>query len=579
MTTKVDTLDVEAFLDADSEALHICNKWQEWDSYRQDWKSEKIELRNYLYATDTRTTSNNRLDWANSTTVPKLTQIYDNLKANYLAALFPRKMWFDWKPLDNKAASKAKANVIKQFMLSKLEQDQFELTAEALVDDFIIYGNKFGIVEWVSEREVINEGTDLEEVVEGYVGPRLSRISPLDIVFNPAAPRFQDSPKIIRSIVTEGSLKKYDIAPELLEKVYSNRNHLGTYPNLEKQEAYVADGFSDLTHYYGSGFVEILTFYGDIYDKNSGQLRTNRKITIIDRAYVVKDEPFTSWSGHDGIFHASWRSRPDNLWGMGPLDNLVGMQYRGDHLENLKADVFDFVALGMIKIRGDVEDFEHRPGERIYMGEEGDVEFLTPDATVLAVDNQIAILHQQMEEFAGAPRQAMGIRTPGEKTAFEVQNLAEGASRIFQHKASKSEKEFFEPVLNDMFRSAKQNMDRVEVIEFFDEPSNSSLFVDITRKDIAANGALKPIGARHFAEQQRRIQTLNNLIQVRLADPSVGAHLSGKKIAEIMAEEVGEPDLFKPTVAIEEQLEIQEASQDAEAQNFENLALKQELGE
>jgi hypothetical protein len=83
--------------------------------------------------------------------------------------------------------------------------------------------------------------------------------------------------------------------------------------------------------------------------------------------------PLPSWLGTAPIFHAGWRSRPDNLYAMGPLDNLVGMQYRIDHLENLKADVFDQIALPMLKIRGDVEDFEYMPAGRVYIGEEGDV--------------------------------------------------------------------------------------------------------------------------------------------------------------------------------------------------------------
>ena len=48
---------------------------------------------------------------------------------------------------------------------------------------------------------------------------------------------------------------------------------------------------------------------------------------------------------------AGWRPRPDNLYAMGPLDNLVGMQYRIDHLENLKSDVFDQIAYPILKIR------------------------------------------------------------------------------------------------------------------------------------------------------------------------------------------------------------------------------------
>ena len=119
---------------------------------------------------------------------------------------------------------------------------------------------------------------------------------------------------------------------------------------------------------------------------------------------------------------------------MGPLDNLVGMQYRIDHLENLKADAFDQIAVPLIKIKGLVEDFEFQPGERIYTGEDGDVEFLRPESSILQANLEIQELEAEMEIMAGAPREAMGIRTPGEKTAFEVQRLDAAASRTFQHK-------------------------------------------------------------------------------------------------------------------------------------------------
>jgi len=41
---------------------------------------------------------------------------------------------------------------------------------------------------------------------------------------------------------------------------------------------------------------------------------------------------------------------------------------------------------------------------------------------------------QIMEEMAGAPKEAMGIRTPGEKTRYEVQSLENRSGRIFNHK-------------------------------------------------------------------------------------------------------------------------------------------------
>ena len=47
-----------------------------------------------------------------------------------------------------------------------------------------------------------------------------------------------------------------------------------------------------------------------------------------------------------------------------------------------------------------------------------------------------------MEMLAGAHREAMGIRSAGEKTAFEVQSLMTAAGRNFQPKTAPFERLF-----------------------------------------------------------------------------------------------------------------------------------------
>lgn len=571
-------LDVQHLLSPDNLACEIADKWQEWHSLRDQWVEEKKELRNFVFATDTRTTSNNRLPWSNSTTTPKLTQIYDNLKANLSAALFPNSDWVRWEAHDLSGASNEKRKTIQAYMENKIRQSQFEIVADLLVDDYILYGNCFATVEFSSEYTQLESG----EQIAGYVGPRLVRISPFDIVFNPTSSSFKNSPKIIRSIVTLGELKRDVIRGDenksiVFDKMLYNRQTVSGTDTLEKGEGYVADGFSNIQHYYGSNYVEVITFYGDIFDTDTNELRENRIITVVDRAYILEDKAFPSWLGQDSVFHSGWRSRPDNLWAMGPLDNLVGMQYRIDHLENLKADVFDQIALPLLKIRGDVEDFKYEPGGRIYMGEEGDVAPMVPDATALNANFQIQALENKMEEFAGAPRQAMGIRTPGEKTAFEVQTLQNAASRIFQHKASKFEREFIEPVLNAMLEAARRNMDYVDTIRVLDDETGALLFQSITKEDITARGRITPIGARHFAERAQRVQNINSLIQIK-QDQTVGAHISGKKIAELISYELGEEALYGENIAVQEQMKTQQVAQDQEADMMERMQVAAEEG-
>lgn len=572
------TLDLDTMITPDLIASQLAVKWVEWDKYRDSWIEEKKELRNYLYATDTRTTSNSKLPWCNSTTTPKLTQIYDNLKANYSAALFPNSTWMTWDAHDKEASDEAKAKVIQGYMSNKLRLGDFETTADRLIDDFILYGNCFATVEYQTDYSEV-EG----EIIQGYIGPRLVRISPYDIVFDPTAADFSNTPKITRTLTSLGEVRKMiengDTAKEgIFSKMMANRREVASADRLTKSEAYVADGFSSIELYYSSDYVELLTFWGDIYDIETDTLKTNRKITIVDRAYVLSDEPIASWLGSAPIFHAGWRSRPDNLYAMGPLDNLVGMQYRIDHLENLKADVFDQIALPILKIRGDVEDFDYGPGARIYMGEEGDVGPMVPDATALNADLQISDLANKMEELAGAPRQAMGIRTPGEKTAFEVQTLQNAAGRIFQHKAAKFEKEFIEPVLNAMLESARRNIEKDDTIAFNDESLGATLFKTITKQDITAKGKIVPMGARHFAERATRIQNLNQLIGLKQSDPSIAVHISGKALAKIISEEINEPEIFGENIAIEEQKDAQLAMQDAEADVEEEMMVAAEEG-
>ena len=77
------TIDLYSLIAPHALATEIADRWTIWNNSRQQKIEEWKEIRNYIYATDTRTTSNSKLPWTNSTTTPKLTQIADNLHANY----------------------------------------------------------------------------------------------------------------------------------------------------------------------------------------------------------------------------------------------------------------------------------------------------------------------------------------------------------------------------------------------------------------------------------------------------------------------------------------------------------------
>lgn len=566
------TIDFSQFINPDLLAVEISRKYQTWRNARSYKETEWGELRNYLFATDTRSTTNSTTPWKNTTTRPKLTQIRDNLHANYLTNLFPNGSWLKWESDTKEDATKQKRETIAAYMDTKIRQSDFEVTMSRLVYDYIDYGNAFATVEFANDTYE-EEGTG--DSVYNYIGPKIRRISPYDIVFNPRSPSFRAAPKVVRTVNTLGELRrKIDKTGneeylEIFKRVMSNRTHVltGMGADFEKSEGFIADGFGTIQDYYNTDEIEILTFYGDIYDQENDVLYENYEIAVVDRAYIIKKEQSNSWLGTPPFFHVGWRHRPDNLYAMGPMDNLVGLQYRMDHLENLRADVFDQVAFPIMKIVGDVDDWEHRPGAKIYIDGEGDVSYLAPDTTALQADFQIQEIERTMEEMAGAPRQAMGIRTPGEKTAFEVQQLENASSRIFQNKTEHFERIFVEPILNAMLAIARRNMDEVDVVRVLDNETGALLFSTITREDITAKGKIRPIGARHFARRAQKVQNLQALHQIKQSDPSVGVHMSGKEFARLLSTELGEESLYQENVGIIEQNETAQMSEELSAQS------------
>jgi hypothetical protein len=551
---------IQAVLQPDETAKWVAHLWDTYNNQRmgkmQDWR----ELKEYLFATDTRSTSNQVLPWKNSTTLPKLTQIRDNLHSNYKAALFPNDKWLSWQAYTKDAAKLEKARTITSYMENKTRESNFETECSKLILDYIDYGNAFGMASY--ERRVMT--TEGGEQVPQYIGPRLIRISPEDIVFNPMATSFEDSFKIVRSTTTIGELiKRAQTNPDdaYLMQVVENRKAirdlLSGYnkDDWNKAEQYSVDGFGSLYEYYMGFYVELLEFYGDYHSVDTGEVQFNRLITIADRCKLIRNVEIPTYSGRAPIRHVGWRPRPDNLWAMGPLDNLVGMQYRIDHLENLKADAFDLVVHPPLKIIGEVEQFVWGPGVPIHIDENGDVQEVSKNMNAMIVaDNQIMQLMEQMELFAGAPREAMGIRSPGEKTAFEIQTLDNAASRIFQEKAKHFELNLLEPILNDMLEASRRYLDGTETIRVLDTALGLQKFLEVTKEDITASGVLRPVGARHFAQQATELQNIIGIANSPIWQ-LVAPHTSGEALTEFIKDvtNLRGYDIFRPNVAVMEQ--------------------------
>jgi hypothetical protein len=562
MSTKV--LELKAILQQDTLAAMVSSTWNTYHMQRQNKVNEWIELRDFIFATDTSTTSVQSLPWKNKTTIPKLCQLRDNLHSNYISALFPNDDWLTWQAYTQDAALKSKAKAIEGYMSNKCRESHFRTEISKLVYDYIDYGNAICTADFVTKYKSDPDGGKIAD----YVGPQLRRISPLDIVFNPLANNFKETFKVVRSIKSLGELKK--LAQEQPEQTFwlkalEHRQKVARlltgyrYEDFQKACGYMADGFGNMYEYFMGSNMEILEFFGDYVDPVTQEVKSDMVITITDRNFTAREEPIPTWYNGSPFWHVGWRFRQDNLWAMGPLDNLVGMQYRIDHLENLKADAMDLVVHPPIKIIGDVEEFTWGPGAEIHLDEGGDVGVLTADLSRLAMtNNEIQSLEDKMELYAGAPREAMGVRSPGEKTAFEVSTLFNAGARIFQEKASQFEVELLEPALNGMLETARRNMDGSDVIRVMDDDLGVQQFMTITKQDITAVGKLRPVGARHFAQQSQDLQNLVGVFNSPIGQ-MIQPHTSALALTDFVNDAVGVRgyNIFSPNVAVGEHMQTQ----------------------
>ena len=538
------TLEIKKLQEPDGLATAIANKYVAWESSRDRWYRNAQETLENLYATSTHDIRNQSHEWDNSTHIPKLTQIRDMLITYYLDAMFSLPDYIDWEAYDTDSADIETKNILKSLAKQMVHDSDFEPTIRQIVEDYVDYGNAFATA--VPYRKTLKESLL-------YEGPKAIRINPMDIFFDPLATSFENSPKIIRTVMTLGELMQSaeqftqdeNIFKKALNKAVKKRRTI--YDNISaNQKSVILDdichiaGFDSWSTYYASDTVELLTFYGDLYDIEANKLYKNSRIIVMDRAHVLLNEPITDYGFGCNIFKAGWRDRKDNLWSMSPLDNIKGMQFMIDFLENKRADVFNLISNPIIVTKGDVEMPEYIfPGCHVGVDVDGDIQFIRPDATALQADLYVDRYLTLMEEMAGTPREAMGFRTPGEKTAFEISQLNTASSRLFNEKVRKFEKEVLEPLLTLMIRIYMSDDSRIVKLEF-KTSRGAPMFRDVYLSDLKALGRFVALGSNTYTEKAKIAQTLMQLSNTALyQDPLVSNWINPEATAKALIYSTG----------------------------------------
>lgn len=556
MTRPVNIVD---YSDKKLVATTIADMWDQYNMARvkamELWK--EVDL--YRFATDTKSLpGGNNFDHAMHT--PATHMIDEKLGSILNATAFPHEDWLGWKPLDLEATAVAKEKKVLAYLKKIHAVTKFTRVGKKSLDDLKAYGNTF--LQTIFVNETVEENG---EIHAGYIGPRTYRISPYDIVFDATAPDFDSSFKIVRKRMTVGEFAEFaeaysDLVDEkTVERVLRRRSGSAEGANSNdyfKEGQFIAQGYDSITSYYRSGYVELLFFYGSWFDEKTLKVVPNRCTVVADYNCTVMD----MYKRESRIRKGSWKERPDNLWAQSPLEPIIGLNYMINHRENAKNDAIDRMIYPDHVYVGEPEIIhDDATGRReIWAPLNGDARDITPDASTLSYDGQIDRIEQTIMEATGLPSDILGFRSPGEKTAFEVQNLTEGAFRGFIDHVAQWEQDCLEKVVADQIAIASENFVSVEKVLVEDEDGFAEE-LEVTEDDLKSKGTLVPMGARRFS---RMLQQLAGIQSMSQTAPLYQQHVDSFNLAKAIEKLSGLDDfeIIRRFAAVQEQGEMQKES-------------------
>lgn len=559
----------------------LVNLYTDYKNARSRFEAENDEVLKFVFATDTRGTVQQSAEFKNTTTIPKLAQVRNNIITSYEEHLFPNSDWVQWDAASADAVMKEKADVVKSYVATKAADSGLKATTSLLVQDWTDRGFCAAEVFFANEMHEDADGNP----VQGYYGPRAKRLNPNDVFYDVLATDIEHATKCVRSTYTLGGLKKLSqenpeiLSPEQFDMIRARRKELaGAVVDANGKETYITKqlyraGFGDMVDYLLGDKYELLTFYGNFYDEENDVLYDNHRIQVLDRAIILSKKPITSMTGKHNVFIGVWEYREGTLAPIGPLHRIVGLQYKLDKLENQRADKFDQLINPTIVEVGDVEFYGTRgkPGGRYKVEEGGDVKELVESAVVLQADTQIQFTLALMDELSGNPKESIGQRTPGEKTKFEVQLLDTGQNKMFRNKVKKFEDEVLTPILQEYLAIGRRNLNQTDIVKIYDQEMETVAFHTITRDDLNISGRLRAAGATIFAERANALQNLSMIANTNLM-ALTNQHWSRIKLAKTIEDLSGlkQYELVFPNIGIQEDQQTKRLAQQSQDKTAEN---------
>ena len=336
-------------------AAYILSCYTEWQQKRMNLESVWKECWDaYLGRTSLFSQDENTLeDYSDRSNVnrPVIFEAVETIQSNLLNTLFPNSGRF-FSVVSNSDNKSSQLKIMERFLKDKLEQKKFTDKYALFLKQAIITGNSVAAAIWSEEKnktvdyrpiEILGHPVSTEKVTLEktlYEGPDFDLIDIFDFYVDPEATDFESATVIHRVEREMPELENSQIYSnlDLLEQA-KNKIDKYSFSKANKTDYLEAEVQSYSVKDYSVEKFRLLEVWGDF--TVSDKVYENYVCTLSESGVILRFEPNPYDHGKKPFVFSSLIPLPNQIYGLGVVQQSLGLQHTINTLTNQKLDVMN----------------------------------------------------------------------------------------------------------------------------------------------------------------------------------------------------------------------------------------------
>lgn len=466
-------------------------------------------------------------DWtSNQINRPVLYETVETLNAYLLNALFPAgERFFSVLPLEE--SEQETARQVETFLRQKLEDFHFSDKYALFLKQLLITGNSIAAVPWKTKqgekitshpKTVLGLEIDRQITIESqiiYEGPDFEVLDMMEVVLDPEASCFDDATLIRR-----------------LERRLDSLKNAGIYHNLDALEASLTTAQNNysvnkIAVSIKPPVVVIYEAWGDFY--LNGELFENSVATVSESGILLRLEPIGFLGAQKPFIFSTLIPLPNQLYGLGAIENCLGLQDAINLLTNQKLDTIQMSIHSPFTylVNDDIFDPSSvitQPGALIPVKNHDTLRPLQHLNNFSVAFSEIADLKSEIQEATGAFKlfNTQGVSEgAGNRTATEITALLQGGAQKYSALLSHLESNSLEPFLKLVLNYFKCMIRQTQRLRLLQEDGQAQC-VELTPQKLSSFACQFRIsGVQSLALRTQEVEALSTFIGLLKQAPEV----------------------------------------------------------